>query len=594
MAAETLNSPPAWPTIKKAVVGPAEVRGGTKALVGAAAACAAAALTLALAPPAGGVVVPSDVAQSCWFQTNGRSADLASGDWYTSVATASGDRLHRVQVDIPPGAAFPVTIRIRDAESRAGAADHDEIRGTRDPTRFRLLRPDGTSVAQTFHAASPNGSSFAITVTAANGPGTYVVTSETGAFPISGDETASVNDDENAFRVEVTPDGFATTGAGDDVDVGFTQTTLACTDTKVSLSFAYDVPAGTTVTKPRNFDLDAPGRVTGPIEYVSPDGSVLTGTMSADEVWNGGGTLDDGGDTIPVDAAGEGRWTVVVFGVNAANQVLFEVEADGARLPLSLTQRPDNVAPTATLEASSTAEEGGPFQLSLLGADDADGEIVDLRFFFDCGDGVLNGPQLDSSTSCVAGNDGTPTVRGKVVDGEGGENVYTAQLDVTNVAPDVSPASTQIVPLRPRASVRLGGFVDPGPDGPWLLDVDWGDGTASTTRQVASPGTLPRLPHRYPRVGLYRVTVTVTDDHEPASASFDVRVRRLCVVPDVRRKKLAWARIMLRARDCRLGTVTRRFSARVAAGRVIAQKRAVGKILPRGTRVGLVVSKGRR
>jgi hypothetical protein len=327
---------------------------------------------------------------------------------------------------------------------------------------------------------------------------------------------------------------------------------------------------------------------------VSPDGSVLTGTMSADAVWNGGGTLDDGGDTIPVDAAGEGRWTVVVFGVNAANQVLFEVEADGARLPLSLTQRPDNVAPTATLEASSTAEEGGPFQLSLVGADDADGEIVDLRFFFDCGDGVLTGPQLDPSASCVAGNDGTPTVRGKVVDGEGGEKVYTAQLDVTNVAPDVSPASTQIVPLRPRASVRLGGFLDPGPDGPWLLDVDWGDGTASATRQVASPGTLPRLPHRYPRVGLYRVTVTVTDDHEPASESFDVRVRRLCVVPDVRRKKLAWARIMLRARDCRLGTVTRRFSARVSAGRVIAQKRAAGKILPRGTRVGLVVSKGRR
>jgi beta-lactam-binding protein with PASTA domain len=67
-----------------------------------------------------------------------------------------------------------------------------------------------------------------------------------------------------------------------------------------------------------------------------------------------------------------------------------------------------------------------------------------------------------------------------------------------------------------------------------------------------------------------------------------------CVVPNVKGKKLATARTTLTRRRCRLGRVTRRYSAKVRLGRVIAQSRRPGARLPRGTKVNLVVSRGKR
>jgi len=535
------------------------------------------------------------VSRSCWFQTNGGAAPLDSGDWYTNAGTASVDRVHRFHITIPPEAAFPVTIRVLDAESRVAATDHDEVRGERDPTRFRLTRLDGTSSAQIFSSNSPNGSAFTTVVTAGHGPGTYLLTSETGALPIFDDATVERNNDENAFLIEVTPDGLDTSGREDDVDVAFTQATLACTDSRSSLSLRYHVPAGTTTTTVRNFDLDSPGRATGPLEYFAPDGSSIAGTLSPDEVWNGaGGTMNEGGDVVPIEPAREGPWTIVVFGLDAANQVAFEVQADGNRLPLSMTFRPNNVAPTANLEAPGTVDEGSPFELALTDVADPDGDPSDLRFFFDCGDAVFTGPFAEALSGCVAGNDGLTTVRGKVADGDGGETTYSTTMTVENVPPAFTPPALQTVPLRPRASVRVGRFADPGPDAPWSAEIDWGDGTPRTTRTIAAAGPLPVLKHQFRRTGLHQVTVTLTDDHESSTASFALRVRRLCVVPSLKGKRIAAARTVLRRLDCRVGRVTRVFSAKARAGRVIAQRPGKGKIRPRGTRMQLVVSKGRR
>ena len=67
-----------------------------------------------------------------------------------------------------------------------------------------------------------------------------------------------------------------------------------------------------------------------------------------------------------------------------------------------------------------------------------------------------------------------------------------------------------------------------------------------------------------------------------------------CVVPNVRGKTLAQARRMLAGRRCALGKVTRAYSARVKLGRIISQSRRPGARLPRGTRVKVLVSRGRR
>jgi PASTA domain len=69
---------------------------------------------------------------------------------------------------------------------------------------------------------------------------------------------------------------------------------------------------------------------------------------------------------------------------------------------------------------------------------------------------------------------------------------------------------------------------------------------------------------------------------------------RRCVVPKVRGKSIAQARRMLAARRCALGRVTRAYSAKVRRGRIVRQSRRPGIRLPRGTRVHVVVSRGRR
>jgi peptide/nickel transport system substrate-binding protein len=75
---------------------------------------------------------------------------------------------------------------------------------------------------------------------------------------------------------------------------------------------------------------------------------------------------------------------------------------------------------------------------------------------------------------------------------------------------------------------------------------------------------------------------------------FVIVPRARCVVPNVRGKTVRQARRMLAARRCALGRVNRAYSARVRTGRIIRQNRRPSARLPRGTRVNVVVSRGRR
>ena len=89
-------------------------------------------------------------------------------------------------------------------------------------------------------------------------------------------------------------------------------------------------------------------------------------------------------------------------------------------------------------------------------------------------------------------------------------------------------------------------------------------------------------------------TVTM-DAAKRAVATFNKVVRRVfCVVPNVKRKTLAKAKQSIAAAHCRTGRVTKTRSKAVPKGRVIAQSPKVGKKLASGSKVNLVVSRGRR
>ena len=71
-------------------------------------------------------------------------------------------------------------------------------------------------------------------------------------------------------------------------------------------------------------------------------------------------------------------------------------------------------------------------------------------------------------------------------------------------------------------------------------------------------------------------------------------VQARCAVPNVKGKTVRAARIALNRAKCALGRVTRAYSSRLSTGRIVAQSRRPGARLPRGTRVNVVVSRGRR
>jgi beta-lactam-binding protein with PASTA domain len=65
-------------------------------------------------------------------------------------------------------------------------------------------------------------------------------------------------------------------------------------------------------------------------------------------------------------------------------------------------------------------------------------------------------------------------------------------------------------------------------------------------------------------------------------------------VPNVKGKTVAAARRLFAARRCALGNITRTYSPRMKKGRILSQSRRPGARLPRGTRVAVGVSRGRR
>ena len=67
-----------------------------------------------------------------------------------------------------------------------------------------------------------------------------------------------------------------------------------------------------------------------------------------------------------------------------------------------------------------------------------------------------------------------------------------------------------------------------------------------------------------------------------------------CVVPNVKRKTVMQARRILASKRCALGRVTGVYSATVKLGKIVSQSRRPAARLPRGTRVHVVISRGRR
>jgi hypothetical protein len=94
------------------------------------------------------------------------------------------------------------------------------------------------------------------------------------------------------------------------------------------------------------------------------------------------------------------------------------------------------------------------------------------------------------------------------------------------VSPRLTAAASQNGTAGTIATFGLGTFSDPiANDGPWKVDVNWGDGTSDTIYTVASLGALGTQPHAYSDAGTYTITVTVTGTIKlTATVNFQVTI----------------------------------------------------------------------
>ncbi|HTX91270.1 MAG TPA: lamin tail domain-containing protein [Anaerolineales bacterium] len=183
-----------------------------------------------------------------------------------------------------------------------------------------------------------------------------------------------------------------------------------------------------------------------------------------------------------------------------------------------------NVAPTATFTAPSTLNEGDAFTVALTGALDpsqAD-KAAGFQYAFDCGFGY-SAFGMAASASCSALDNPGLTVRGKIMDKDGGMSEYSAAVAINNVAPSLGPITAPTSPVPVNSPVNASAsFTDPG-----VLDThtavwNWGDGSSSAGTVSESNGSGAAAgSHTYHGAGLYVLTLTVKDkDGGSSQATF--------------------------------------------------------------------------
>jgi subtilisin family serine protease len=212
--------------------------------------------------------------------------------------------------------------------------------------------------------------------------------------------------------------------------------------------------------------------------------------------------------------------------------------ASSAVATVSIDVAAVNDAPVAQSQ-SVTTQPGAPATIRLV-ATDVDGGALTFEILDRPAQGALSGTAPDVTYTPAAGHTGNDRFTFRATDGSG------ARSNVAAVSVTVQQALPPSPPPQPPA---------PQPPAP----------------QPPAPPP-PPAPQPQPR---------------PTTQA-------RCAVPNVKGKTVRAARIALNRAKCTLGRVTRAYSSRLRAGRVVAQSRRPGARLPRGARVNVVVSRGRR
>lgn len=148
--------------------------------------------------------------------------------------------------------------------------------------------------------------------------------------------------------------------------------------------------------------------------------------------------------------------------------------------------------------------------------------------------------------------------------------VQTDPAAITCSAQDGGPAFPTSMTMRLVSGSCWAGDAGPGSADVWAAPID--------------PGGAPDV----------SLPIQPGECSADASGQPVLDTKQTCKVPNVKGMTLAAAKRELRAGDCALGTVRTAFSPKARRGRVVAQSQRPGKTMKAGSRVSLVVSKGKR
>jgi pimeloyl-ACP methyl ester carboxylesterase len=183
---------------------------------------------------------------------------------------------------------------------------------------------------------------------------------------------------------------------------------------------------------------------------------------------------------------------------------------------------PAPIVPVVVAGGPYNAPEGGSIELEARAAD-PEGEALSYAWDLD-DDGVFetSGKTATYAAGNADGPRGAERVRARARDTGGHEAVTEAWVDVTNVAPSIETEPAVTLPPGELVFSTDVAIEDPGPDS-FMVVVDYGDGTALVTFDTADRSF--GLEHEYTEIGLYTVTVKVTDDDGgEASATIEVEL----------------------------------------------------------------------
>ena len=214
--------------------------------------------------------------------------------------------------------------------------------------------------------------------------------------------------------------------------------------------------------------------------------------------------------------------TIAALGIHT---VRLRAEDNGVPILSSIEEFTITVVAPPTADAGSSSyvvDEGTPLPLDGSGSTDPDDGIVLYEWDLDY-DGVSFDVDLSTSNSTIShtfDDDFAGTIALRVHDAGGLTDIDTATLTVNNLAPELqNVAATSPIDENDFATIT-GDIIDPGTLDTFTLMVDWGDGSAPQTHNLAAGSTTFSVDHQYLDDGPSPGNGTSDDDYTVTILSF--------------------------------------------------------------------------